>query len=156
MGIKSDGEAYLYDLVNINGVKIEEAPRNRSTTDGDTAVRFGTSSNTTIPQNEDGVNTKSMQNSEIIPQTGKNPIFRRICKRRRKRPQRKKPGLYIRPGSFLNRVYYLSFYLSTIAFLRYFPLCFVQTGKKNKKRKCLWSQQYQGFTGIFSMARIRR
>ena len=64
VGIKSDGEAYLYDLVNINGVKIEEAPRNRSTTDGDTAVRFGTSSNNTIPQNGDGVNTKSMQNSE--------------------------------------------------------------------------------------------
>ena len=64
VGIKSDGEAYLYDLVNINGVKIEEAPRNRSTTDGDTAVRFGTSSNTTIPKNEDGVNTHSMQNTE--------------------------------------------------------------------------------------------
>ena len=39
---------------------------------------------------EQEVITCSLAVEKIIPQTGKNPIFRRICKRRRKRQQRKK------------------------------------------------------------------
>ena len=48
----------------IKKIKIDGTPNNSNLGKPDGPIRLGEPSNTTIPKNEDGVNTHSMQNSE--------------------------------------------------------------------------------------------
>ncbi len=63
VGIKSNGNAYLYDLVNVQKIKIEGTSNTGNATAGSGTHRGDVPSNTTIPQNGAGVNTQYMQKS---------------------------------------------------------------------------------------------
>lgn len=63
VGIKSNGNAYLYDLVNVQKIKIEGTSNTGNATTGSGTHRGDVPSGTTIPQNGAGVNTQYMQKS---------------------------------------------------------------------------------------------
>lgn len=63
VGIKSNGNAYLYDLVNVQKIKIEGTSNTGNATTGSGTHRGDVPSDTTIPQNGAGVNTQYMQKS---------------------------------------------------------------------------------------------
>ena len=63
VGIKSSGNAYLYDLVNIRKIKIKGTSNTDAVAVNNETRRGDVPSDTRIPQNGAGVNTQYMQNS---------------------------------------------------------------------------------------------